>query len=341
MRPVDNPPNPYLTQAVEWLDDAPEMAKLHVHEEHAKSLLSRNDSPDLPFRYSINPYRGCFHACAYCYARPSHQYLGFGAGTDFERELVVKLNAPELLAAELAKPAMRGQPIAISGNTDCYQPLEASYGLTRRCLQVCVEHAQPVAIITKGALVQRDIDVLQALATVSDVRVYISLTFAEDDMARKLEPGASAPSKRLKAMAALSAAGIETAVAIAPVIPGLNDADIPELLKRARDAGATRAFMTLLRLPSEVKPVFAARLRECFPARADKVLHALQDMRDGKLNDPRFGARMVGSGARYSVIEQLFKMHCERLGLITTERAAPPVPAAPAAKPTKRQLTLF
>ena len=260
-RPISNPPNPWLTRHVEWLDEPPHAA-LEVYEEHAKSLIVENDSPDVGFRFGINAYRGCFHACAYCYARPSHQYLGFGAGTDFERLIVVKVNAPELLARELARPSWRKEPIAFSGNTDCYQPLEASYELTRRCLEIALEHRQPVRMITKGALVRRDVDVLAKLAHKGLVHVMISIPFLEEEVGRRLEPGASSPNKRFETLRALSDAGIPTGIAIAPLVPGLNDSDVAMLLERAADCGAKQAFMTLLRLPGEVLPVFRERLRE-------------------------------------------------------------------------------
>jgi len=312
-RPVSNPPNPWLSQHVEWLEEPPDAA-LEVYEESAKSLLVENKSPDLGFRWSANPYRGCAHACAYCYARPSHQYLGFGAGTDFERRIVVKTNAPELLARELARPSWRKEQVAFSGNTDCYQPLEASYALTRRCLEVCAEFRQPVMLITKGALVRRDVDVLARLARHGLVHVTLSIPFLAEDVGRKLEPGASSPNKRFETLKALSAAGIPTGIAIAPLIPGLNDSDVAMLLQRAADCGATSAFMTLLRLPAEVLPVFTERLHAALPERAKKVESALREMRGGRMNDPRFGKRMSGAGERWNTVEQLFEITCRRLG---------------------------
>src|SRR5262245_46686355 len=191
-RPVSNPPNPWSSTHVEWLEEPP-AAELEVFEEEAKSVLTENDSPDVGFRYGVNPYRGCFHACAYCYARPSHQYLGFGAGTDFDRRIVVKVNAPQVLARELARPSWRGELIAFSGNTDCYQPLEASYGLTRKCLEVCLERRNPVHVITKGALVRRDLDVLAQLERRAEVGVSITIPFLDETTARRIEPGAPSP----------------------------------------------------------------------------------------------------------------------------------------------------
>lgn len=312
--PINNPPNPWHSRHVEWLEGAT-AAELHIYEEDARTILSRNNSPDLPFRFSLNPYRGCYHGCAYCYARPSHQYLDWGAGTDFERRIVVKRNAAELLRKELSKPTWQRHTIALSGNTDCYQPLEASYELTRKCLAVCVDARNPVTIITKGALIRRDIDVLKALAAVATLQVFISIAFANEDDARKLEPYASPIERRFETLRALSDAGIATGLALAPVIPGLNDAAIPELLSRARDAGATRAFMTLLRLAPEVRTVFEERLDAVMPLRADKIKHALSDTRGGNVDDNRFGARMVGEGPRWEMIQSLFETHARRSGL--------------------------
>jgi DNA repair photolyase len=319
VRPVSNPPNPWLTTHVEWLEEPP-AAELEVFEEHAKSVLAENKSPDLGFRWSVNPYRGCYHACAYCYARPSHQYLGFGAGTDFDRKIVVKVNAPEVLERELSKRSWKREMIMFSGNTDCYQPLEASYELTRRCLEVCIAHRNPIGMITKGALVRRDVELLAELSRRTSVLVSITIPFAHEDVCRKLEPGASSSSKRFETMRVLSDAGIRTGVAIAPVIPGLNESDIPELLERAKEAGASTAFMTLLRLSAEVLPVFRERLNETMPERARKIESAIRDVRGGRMNDSRFGSRMGGSGARWDAIEQLFDIHRKRLGLVERDR---------------------
>ncbi|MBL8858848.1 MAG: PA0069 family radical SAM protein [Planctomycetes bacterium] len=313
-RPVSNPPNPWLSRHVEWLDEPPQ-AELVVYEEEAKSVLAANDSPDVGFRWSVNPYRGCQHACAYCYARPSHQYLGFGAGTDFDRRIVVKVNAPEVLARELARRSWKRETVVFSGNTDCYQPLEASYELTRRCLEVCVARANPIGMITKGALVRRDIDLLARLARGPGAHVFVSIPFLDDEVGRKLEPGAAAPNKRFEALRALSDAGITTGIAIAPVIPGLNEADIPRLLERARDCGAISAFMTLLRLPAEVLPVFQERVEQVLPERARKIESAIRDMRAGAMNQSAFGARMSGSGPRWNAVEQLFEIHRKRYGM--------------------------
>jgi DNA repair photolyase len=316
--PVNNPPNPWSSTEVEWLGEPP-LATLAVYEEEARSFLSENQSPDLPFRFSANPYRGCLHACAYCYARPSHQYLGWGAGTDFDRKIVVKKNAPEILRAELMRPSWKGAAIMFSGITDCYQPLEASYRLTRRCLEVCLEFRNPVSIITKGALVRRDADVLGRLAREARASVYLSIPFASDDTARAIEPYASRVSHRFDALRTLTEAGVRTGVAISPVIPGLNESDIPEILERAREAGATEAFMTLLRLPREVLPVFDERLEAAFPARAKKVRNGIQEARGGAMNSSEFGARFRGEGARWKMVETLFEAKCKKLGMNARE----------------------
>jgi DNA repair photolyase len=480
VRLVSNPPNPWDSAHVEWLEEPP-VAQLEVHEEHAKSILAENDSPDVGFRWSLNPYRGCFHACAYClsgdtpvlmadgrqralrdirvgdhvygtvdcgggvrdlvrtrvfahwstekpgvrvtlangtsliasadhrfltdcgwahvgmleparsrlvaptgsedglrvlrveplggasvpmfdittgtgdfiadgvishncYARPSHQWLGFGAGTDFERKIVVKVNAPELLRAQFLKPSWKGELIAFSGDTDCYQPLEASYELTRRCLEVCAEFKNPVGLITKSAVIRRDVELLARLARDARLRVTLSIPFARDDTARSIEPGASSPARRFDTLRILSDAGVPTGVAIAPIIPGLNDPDIPEILERAHAAGATSAFMIMVRLPGEVLPVFRERInQELSPERVRKIEHAIEELRGGggRMNDSRFGARFRGQGERWRAIESLFELHRRRLGF-NEERTEGMGDDAPTTfvRPT-RQLGLF
>jgi DNA repair photolyase len=314
LRPVVNPPHRWNALQHEFVD-APPPAKLEVFEEHAKSVLVENDSPDIGFRWSVNPYRGCIHGCAYCYARPSHQYWDFGAGTDFERKIVVKVNAPERLREGFEKKSWAGDNVTFSGNTDCYQPLEAEYRITRRCLEVCHEFRNPIGIITKSALIRRDIDVLAALARDARAAVYFSIPFSDAAMARKMEPWAPAPQARWEAMRALSDAGVPVGVSVSPIIPGLNESQIPEILKRSHDAGARAAFHILLRLPSEVKDIFFERLAEAMPLRVDRVLHAVEDVRGGKLNDPRFGMRMRGSGPRWDSIARLFEVWRRKLGM--------------------------
>lgn len=344
-RPVSNPPNPWASSHVEWLEEPPP-ATLEVFEEEARSILAENDSPDLSFRYSLNPYRGCFHACAYCYARPSHQYLGFGAGTDFDRKIVVKRNAPELLRARFAQRSWQGALIAFSGDTDCYQPLEVSYQLTRRCLEVCADHGNPVGVITKSSVIRRDVDLHARLAATTASSVTLSIPFARDDTARLIEPFAAPPSRRFESLRLLSDAGVRTGIAIAPVIPGLNDADIPELLERAHEAGARHAFMVLLRLPAEVLPVFRERVAEALPPeRVRRIEHAIQELRGGRMNDPRFGSRFRGSGARWQAIEAMFALHVRRLGFLPEHGMSDsagwgPDPTATFKRPTA-QLGLF
>jgi DNA repair photolyase len=312
-RPVSNPPNPWETLHAEWLGEPPE-AELEVFEEEARSIIAENESPDVGFRFSVNPYRGCFHSCAYCYARPTHQYLGWGAGTDFDRKIVAKVNAPELLRDELSRRSWRGETIVFSGVTDCYQPLEAVYELTRRCLEVCLEFRNPVGIVTKGALVRRDAEILSRLARDADAIVYVSIPFADEKAARAIEPNVAAPTQRFETIAALSTAGVPTGVGVAPVIPGLSDSDIPKILSRARAGGAERAFLTLLRLPAETRLVFEKRIAEAYPDRAARIFSNLEQMRGGKRNESRFGARMEGVGPRWAAIETLFEVECRRLG---------------------------
>jgi len=338
-RSRSNPPNRFEAAHIEW-EGAPPPADLRVHEEHAKSALSENKSPDIGFRWSVNPYRGCFHGCAYCYARPTHPYLGFGAGTDFERQIVVKVNVVERLRAAFQKRSWRRELVAFSGNTDCYQPIEARYELTRGCLEVCADYSNPVAIITKGKLVRRDVDVLQELHRNAGCNVAVSIPFSNDDHARAIEPFASPPSKRFETLRVLSDAGITTSVAVAPIIPGLNDDQIPEILKRAQEAGAVSAFNVLLRLPLEVGPIFEARLAEAFPLRHGKVMSAIRDVRGGQKNDSGFGSRMVGQGARWAAVEQVFATHCDRLGLERHAGESPPEPPPSREPPMGRQLPL-
>ncbi len=335
-RPVDNPPNPFESRHVEWLGPPP-TARVQVLEERAGEILSRNDSPDLPFRWSVNPYRGCFHACAYCYARRTHETLGFGAGSDFESRIVVKSNAPERLRAAFERLRWRGELIALSGNTDCYQPLEASYGLTRRLLEVCLEYRNPVEIITKGALVRRDTELLAELSRHSWVRVWFSLAFSDAEMARLVEPGAPSPSKRLEALAALAEAEVSTGVIVAPLIPGLNDSDIPTLLERSRQAGARHAGTSMLRLPGSVEAVFMRRLRHSFSNRAEKVLSKLRTERRGELNDSRFGARHAGSSPLWESARQLFRVTANRLGFVPADDPPP----TKFRRPGPRQAMLF
>src|SRR5437867_1712721 len=313
MRYLENPPNPWLTHSVEWLGEPPD-AQLEVFEEtETRSIISHNDSPDVAFDYSVNCYRGCIHGCTYCFSRPTHEYLGYGAGTDFERKIVVKLHAPELLRHELMRPSWKGEQIVFSFTSDPYIPLEANYKLTRSCLEVCADFRNPIGIVTKSALIRRDIDVLQRLAREASVGVYFSIPFADHDIARAVEPFAPSPNARFEAMKALADGGIEVGIGIAPIIPGLTS-DIPELLQRAKDSGSQKAFINMLRLPGSVAPYFEQRLREKLPTKAGRVLNRIRDARGGKLNSSVFGERMRGKGQYWEAQEQLFNVFCKRLG---------------------------
>jgi DNA repair photolyase len=277
--------------------------------------VTENDSPDVPFRYSVNPYRGCEHGCSYCYARPSHEYLGLSAGLDFESKIFIKEQAPQLLRAWLARKNWQPEMICFSGITDCYQPAERSFKLTRGCLQVAAEARQPVGIITKNRLVTRDLDVLSPMAERSLVHVSISITTLDEQLARRMEPRTSRPAARLEAIRELVAAGVPTRVMIAPIIPGLNDSEIPQILKAAREAGAGSAGHVLLRLSGAVRPVFLEWLSRSEPTHAARVEAAIRQTRAGKLNDTQFGRRMRGTGTRAEQIEQTFRTFAKRYEL--------------------------
>ena len=341
MRYVENPPNPWLAASVEWLGEPPE-ARTEVFEETAtRSIITRNHSPDVGFDFSVNCYRGCTHACSYCFSRPTHEYLGYGAGTDFETKIVAKVNAPELLRAEFMRPSWRGDVLMFSFTSDPYIPLEAHYNLTRGCLEVCLEFRNPVGLVTKSALVRRDRDLLAALAREAGASVFFTIPFADRDTSRALEPYAPLPEARFRAMEELAASGVRVGIGIAPVIPGLNDPDIPRLLKRARECGATEAFMTMLRLPGSVAPYFEQRLRERLPTKAERVLSRLREARGGKLNSAEFGERMRGRGEYWKVIEQSFRLHRERLGFGREDRGAYEAPKAGTFRRPSPQGTLF
>jgi DNA repair photolyase len=313
MKYVANPPNPWLTHSVEWLGEPPE-SKLEIFEEHdTRSIIAHNNSPDVSFDYSVNCYRGCIHGCTYCFSRPTHEYLGYGAGTDFDRKIVVKVRAVELLRKELMKPSWKGDEIVFSFTSDPYIPLEAHYKLTRGCLEVCAEFGNPVGVITKSALIRRDVDVLQELNRKAKLGVFFTIPFTDRAIARAVEPYAPLPEARFHAMEELAKAGIPVGIGIAPVIPGLSS-DIPDLLKRAKASGATHAFINMLRLPGSVAPYFEERLREELPTKADRVLARIREAREGKLNSSVFGERMRGKGQYWEAIERLFRIHTARLG---------------------------
>ncbi|HEX5038240.1 MAG TPA: PA0069 family radical SAM protein [bacterium] len=281
----------------------------------SKSVVSTNDSPDLGFIASVNPYRGCEHGCIYCYARPSHEYLGFSAGLDFESKIMVKEDAPALLRKELMSPKWEPKVVVLSGNTDCYQPIERKLRLTRRCLEVLVEFRNPVAVITKNALVIRDLDLLGELARFRAASVAVSVTTLDDGLRLKMEPRASSPERRLETIRTLADAGIPVTVMTAPIIPGLNDHEIPRVLEAASKAGATSAGYVMVRLAHGLGPLFEDWLERNFPDRKEKVLHKIRDMRGGKMNDSRFGVRQRGEGVLAKEIADLFRLSCRKLGL--------------------------
>jgi DNA repair photolyase len=313
--PIANPPNPWRTSEIEYLDGEPPDARLEVYEDHTREILASNDSPDVGFSWSVNPYRGCFHACAYCFARPTHEYLGLGAGTDFERKITVKPDAPRLLREAFERKSWKGELIVFSGVTDCYQPLEASYRLTRGCLEVCAEYRNPVGIITKAPLIERDLDVLSELSRTARVAVSVSIPLWDREHAHALEPYVATPQRRMKTIERLAQAGLDVCVNVAPMIPGLGDADIPDILTAAKEAGARRAGFVFLRLPGSVAAVFEQRLRERLPLRAQRVMNRVRDARGGKLYDARFGVRGRGEGVYAEAARSLFDATCRRLGL--------------------------
>ena len=340
-----NPEGRYESVTREVFDDGWDHAdetpplRTFVTDERAKSIISRNDSPDIPFTQSINPYRGCEHGCVYCYARPSHAYLNLSPGLDFETRLFAKVNAAELLRAELAKPGYVCDSMSLGTNTDPYQPIEREYRITRGILELLAEHDHPVAIVTKSATVERDIDLLAPMAAKNLARVFLSIATLDHDVSRPMEPRTSAPRRRLEAIRRLSAAGIPTGVVVAPVVPFLTDHDIENVLYAAAEAGATSAGYVLLRLPFEVKDLFKAWLEQHFPLKAAHVMSRVREMRDGRENDPEFGSRMKGTGLFAELLGKRFKVACVRLGLnqgraaLDTSQFCPPK--------TSPQLELF
>jgi DNA repair photolyase len=316
---AENPKNRF--EEIEVLPDpeAPEDERpapaTRFYRDASRTAIATNDSPDVGFSASLNPYRGCEHGCVYCYARPTHEYLGFSAGLDFETRIMVKRDAPALLRKELAAPAWKPQVVAISGVTDAYQPVERRLRLTRACLEVFAEFRNPVAIVTKNHLVTRDADLLSDLARHRAAAVFVSVTTLDPVLARTMEPRASAPSRRLDAIARLASAGVPVGVLIAPVIPGLTEHEIPAILLAAKQAGARHAGRVMLRLPFGVKDLFDRWLDRHAPGKKKKVLGRIRDIRGGDLNDPAFGSRMRGQGPLADQIHQLFSATCLRLGI--------------------------
>jgi DNA repair photolyase len=291
-----------------------------VTPERAKSIITRNDSPDIPFTHSINPYRGCEHGCIYCYARPSHAYLELSPGLDFETRLFAKVNAAELLREALGKPGYRCESITVGANTDPYQPVEREWRITRQVLEVLAECEHPVAIITKNALVERDLDLLAPMAEKRLAQVYLSVTTLERDLARRMEPRASAPQRRIETIRALSRAGVPTGVMVAPIVPFLTDHGIESVLEAAAEAGAIRAGYTIMRLPWELKDLFKDWLEHHYPLKAAHVMSRVRQLRGGKENDPNFGTRQTGTGLLADLLHKRFENACQRLRLNVARR---------------------
>jgi len=311
-------------------EDAPR-AKTTISIQRARTIIARNDSPDIPFTQSINPYQGCEHGCIYCYARPSHAYLDLSPGLDFETRLFAKPDAPGLLRAELARAGYRCEPIALGTNTDPYQPIEREWKITRQLIEVLCECEHPLTITTKGVLIERDLDLLAPMAAKNLVRVYVSIAMLDRELARKLDPRAPTPQRRLATIRAIADAGIPVGVSIAPVIPQLTDMDLEAILAAAAAHGARAATWIMLRLPREVKDLFRDWLLHHFPLRAEHVMSLVRQVRGGRDNDPEFGSRMRGEGQFADLIERRFRLACKRQGLneerslhLDTTRFRPP-----------------
>src|SRR5580765_7153099 len=316
---AENPPNRFeklsLERDPDWSDPDEPAPQTQFFKDHSGSIITTNDSPDVGFEASVNPYRGCEHGCIYCYARPFHEYLGFSAGLDFETKIMVKQNAPELLRRELSSTKWKPKVIALSGVTDCYQPAERKLKLTRRCLEVLAEFRNPAVIVTKNHLVTRDADVLTELARHDAAAVFVSVTTLDAELRQVMEPRTSPPAGRLSAIETLSKAGIRVGVLVAPVIPGLTDHEMPSILNAAVGAGAQFAGHVVLRLPHAVAPLFEQWLARHFPDRKEKVLNRIRAIRDGQFNDPRFESRMTGEGIFAEQIEAIFTVVCRKAGI--------------------------
>lgn len=328
----------HLEPTDDWNPDEELPPTTRLFRDQTKTILNYNDSPDVGFEVSVNPYRGCEHGCIYCYARPTHEYLGFSAGLDFETKIMVKENAPELLRRELSSPKWKPKVVAMSGVTDCYQPIERKLKLTRQCLEVFAEFRNPVGIVTKNHLVTRDVDLLGELARHQAAAVYVSITTLDATLTPKLEPRASLPAHRLAAIKALRGAGVPVGVMVAPVMPALNDHEIPAIVGAAVEAGAQYAGYVTLRLPHAVGPLFEAWLSQHFPDKKEKVLNRIRSLRGGKINDPNFGSRMRGEGIFAEQIERVFEVACRKAGIL--HRHAP-LSTAAFRVPEGAQLSLF
>lgn len=308
--------NSLAKEHVEGIDDWEEPnAKTSFIIGKSKSIANKVDSPDVGMWYSVNPYQGCEHGCIYCYARNSHEYWGFSAGLDFERKIIVKKDAPELFKQFLARKNWDATPISLSGNTDCYQPAERKFKLTRQLLEIALAHKQPIGMITKNSLILRDLDILQEMAKLNLIMVYVSITSLNEKLRQKMEPRTTTAKQRLKIIADLSMAGIPTGVMAAPMIPGLNDHEMPAILKACAANGAKKAGFTVVRLNGSIAQIFEDWLSKNFPDRFDKVWHQIQACHNGNVNDSRFGTRMHGEGNFAELISNTFKLHCRLNGL--------------------------
>ncbi len=309
-----NTHNPYLkdkyvTEHIEGLDEEwMSNSKTEYYFENPKKIINKVESPDIPTGYSMNPYQGCEHGCIYCYARNSHQYWGFSAGLDFERKIVIKQNAPEILEKQLQHPQWEVYPIMLSGNTDCYQPIERKLEITRKILEVLLKFKHPVSIITKNALILRDIDLLKELNKLDLVHINVTITSLDESLRQRLEPRTSTYKNRLNLVKELSAAGLAVNVMVAPIIPGLNSHEVPEVIKQAAENGAVSAGYTIVRLNGSIAEIFTDWIKKNFPDRAEKVLHQIAECHNGQLNDSRFGKRMGGDGKVAESIQQMFKI---------------------------------
>ncbi len=336
-----NPPNRFehltLERDADWDPEQDPLPRTVFLRDRTSKIITYNDSPDVPFEASINPYRGCEHGCIYCYARPTHEYLGFSAGLDFETRIMVKEDAPKLLRQELSSPGWTPKAISLSGVTDPYQPVERRLKLTRRCLEVLAEFRNPVTVVTKNNLVTRDLDLLSKLAACHAVAVYLSLTTLDTELRKILEPRTSPPAARLATLSALAAAGVPAGVLVAPVIPGLTDHEIPALVAAAAKAGASFGCAVPLRLPLAVAPLFEEWLDRNLPEKKDKILHRIRAMRRGKLNNPEFGLRMRGEGIFAEQISDMFHVACRKAGL---PEDGPDLSTAAFRRPGASQMTL-
>lgn len=340
---ANDPPNRFLREFLEPTEEEQwnlgrEGRRTEVLTDHSQTILTRNDSPDIPFTFNLNPYRGCEHGCVYCYARPTHEYLGYSAGLDFETRILAKPEAPRLLAAALARDSWQPQPVGMSGVTDPYQPAERDLGITRGCLEVLAQFRNPVGVITKNAGILRDLDLLREMAAWNGVGVAVSITTLDADLARKMEPRTASPRQRLEVVRALSAAGIPVSVMQAPVIPGLTETEMPAIIEAAAEAGARGFGYLVLRLPGAVEGIFLDWLERQFPGRKERIVDRLRSLRGGKLHEGRFGLRMTGEGPWREQLQRLHQLGLRRAGLRPTPTA---LNCEAFRRPGGRQLELF